>query len=725
MNKLYRFRFLITLLLTAQYSLWAGNGDRAGEAGAYELLINTQPRTMGLLGINSANVRGIDALGTNIAGLAHNKGLSVFSNFTSWLSATDTRLVNIGVGSELSPGNNLGFSIGYMSFGDIPLTTTADPTPISTFSPYYLNIGFSYAKVFGRGVRAGFTGKFINESLSNLSASGFALDAGMQYTTGEKEDFHFGVYIRNLGLPLKFSGDGLTVNRQVANGGIKYDIPFYQRAAKFELPTQFVIAVSKDMYFGAKPSSGPYCKPVNRLSLSANFTYNSFIPNTYGVGAEYSFKETFSIRLGGLYEKNAIDKETTTRAHMGVAAGFSYDLKMGKKDTKNPSVLEISYNYRPSWVFNGTHNLGFTFYTSKYSYCDEYVVEKKVEEVAKVAKESKPKEEKKEEKKPEPEIRYITKYDTIFKEAPAKIETVVEYSKVNDMLNKFAGNIEFKTATAILTDRGEGALMVIGELMRQYPQSRFSIAGHTDNDGLPENNMRLSKLRAKTVARYLYEFKAIPENSMIVEWYGEEKPVADNSTEAGRQRNRRVEIKVSDAKLETMSASTPIPVKKTVVKEPAKVESKKVEVPKVETKKVEAPKVETIIEKAVEESFAEPVKTPQQELGEISTNLTFKTGTDSLTRFAKKAVSNIAKVLKANSALKLKIEAHTDNTKYGISNLDLSNNRAKAIIDMLKAEGIDATRISSEGFGDSKPIDTNDSEIGKTKNRRIELKVVN
>ena len=214
MVKFYRWSIWVGLFGLAMAAK-AGNTDRIGEAGAYELLINTQARTMGLMGINSANVRGIDALGSNIAGLAHNKGLSVFSNYTSWLSATGTSLFNVGVGGEISNGNNIGFSIGYMTFGEIPRTTTINPEPLSTFSPFYLNLGLSYARVFGKGVRAGITGKLINESINNLSASGFALDAGMQYTTGEKEDFHFGVFVRNLGFPMKYSGDGLILNRPV------------------------------------------------------------------------------------------------------------------------------------------------------------------------------------------------------------------------------------------------------------------------------------------------------------------------------------------------------------------------------------------------------------------------------------------------------------------------------------------------------------------------------
>lgn len=689
MIKELRIIFSIGLLISSLPVL-SGNSDRKGEAGAYELLINGQARTMGTMGVNSANVKGVDALGTNIAGLAHNRGMSVFGNYTSWMQGTETSIVGVGIASELSPGNNIGFNVNMMSFGKIPLTTTEQPNAIGFFNPYMLNLGLSYARIFGRGVRGGITGRLINEGINNLSATGFSIDAGLQYTTGVKEDFHFGVFLRNLGFPMQFSGDGLIV-KAPSNSGGSYDIPFYQRALKFELPAQFSIAVTKDLFFGKQPDPTIFCKPIHRLSLSGNFLYNSFIPNNYGVGIEYAFRETLSLRTGFLYEDDALDKELTTRAHMGLAAGVSYDLKLGKKDSKNPPVLEVSFNYRPTWIFNGTWNIGFVFFGSKHSYCDEKRIETKVQEVAEVVKE-------KPAKPVEPEIRYITKYDTIIKQAPAKIETVVEYTKVNEILKNFAGNIEFKYNNAILTERGEGALMVIGELMRQYPQSKFKIAGHTDGDGENDKNLRLSKLRSKTVARYLTEFKGIPENSMVVEWYGEEKPVADNKTDEGKQRNRRVEITVMDDKLESMN----------------KVSSPKIETPSV---KAEVPTAST--------TETEAKKTPQDELNDIASNMTFKPGTDTLTRISKRNIVKIAQVLKTNASMTLKVEVHTDNQKYAMNNLDLSNARAKMIIELLRAEGIDAGRLSFEGFGDSKPIDTNETETGRSKNRRIELKAKN
>jgi outer membrane protein OmpA-like peptidoglycan-associated protein len=709
----------MVLIISGGIAGKAGNSDRIGESGAFELLINTQARTMGLMGINSANVRGIDALGSNIAGLAHNKGMSVFSNYTSWLSTTGTSLFNVGVGGEVSNGNNIGFSIGYMTFGDIPRTSSTSPEPLSTFSPFYLNLGLSYARVFGRGVRAGITGKLINESINNLSATGFALDAGMQYTTGEKEDFHFGVFIRNLGFPMKYSGDGLILNRPVPLGSSQYDLPFYNRAAKFELPTQFSIALSKDFYFGDKPSgSDVFCKPMHRLSASTNFVYNGFTPNNYGLGFEYALKEMISLRAGFLYEDNALNKETTSRAHMGFAGGISYDWKVGKdrKKSKNPTVLEISYNYRPSWVFGGTHNLGFVYFTNKYSYCDEYVIAKAAEVARTVEPEKKP------EVKIETIIKEVIRYDTIFRDAPAKIETVNDYKKVNDMLKNFASNIEFRTGTAILTERGEGALMVVGEMLKNYPDTRFLIEGHTDNDGTPENNLRLSKLRAKTVARYLTEFKGIPEVNMKVEWYGETRPVADNGSNEGKQRNRRVEVKVLDAKLENMSKSS---TSTSVVPSPKKAE---VKTPAPAAPKLDAPAPITETIKTPSENVGTnsdvPKKSPEEELNENASTISFKAGTDSLSRISKRAIANVVNVLKDNPNIKIKIEAHTDNGKYLLSNMELTEKMIKAIKDLMVQQGIDGSRITSEAFGDSKPKDTNDSDIGRKNNRRIELKVV-
>jgi len=74
--------------------------------------------------------------------------------------------------------------------------------------------------------------------------------------------------------------------------------------------------------------------------------------------------------------------------------------------------------------------------------------------------------------------------------------------------------------------------------------------------------------------------------------------------------------------------------------------------------------------------------------------------------------------------LKLSIEGHTDNKGSAISNKGLSNRRAAAVVKWLTDRGIEKTRLTSQGFGQDKPIDTNDTEEGRAKNRRVEYIIV-
>jgi outer membrane protein OmpA-like peptidoglycan-associated protein len=438
-----------------------------------------------------------------------------------------------------------------------------------------------------------------------------------------------------------------------------------------------------------------FCKPAHRLSLSGSFIYNPFIENDYGIGAEYAYREKFAFRFGYLYQTNGIDKETTKRAHMGIAAGFSVDVPMSK--SKNPSVLEISYNYRPSWVFAGTHNVGFTYMLSK-GICDDYEVKKLA--IAEVIKEAKPIE------KP----RVETRIDTVLVQLPPKIETVVQYRDVNKMFKDFAQRIEFKTASAQLTLKGMGALDVIGDLMRNYPENKFNVIGHTDEMGKPENNMTLSKNRAIAVAKYLIASKSIPENAINVEWFGQEKPIADNRTEEGRQMNRRVEITlVDDGNLKsTGSTSTTIKETPTAPKSTA---------PKAEPVKV-APKTSNSAPSSTE---AAPANSLENDLKEDAKSLKFIIGTDSIKKIGLRTTTRIAANLADATFTKIKIISHTDNGKYAFPNMDIATKRAEAIKKLLSDKGVPASKIEAEAKGDSSPIDSNDSETGKEANNRIEL----
>ena len=94
-----------------------------------------------------------------------------------------------------------------------------------------------------------------------------------------------------------------------------------------------------------------------------------------------------------------------------------------------------------------------------------------------------------------------------------------------------------KTST---TDRAN-ILIKIAEMMKQYPEAKFKIEGHTDSVGPYQSNKRLSQTRANAVRNYLIS-SDIPSENLTAEGFGETRPVASNLTKEGQRLNRRVEI---------------------------------------------------------------------------------------------------------------------------------------------------------------------------------------
>ncbi len=83
----------------------------------------------------------------------------------------------------------------------------------------------------------------------------------------------------------------------------------------------------------------------------------------------------------------------------------------------------------------------------------------------------------------------------------------------------------------------------VAKVLNQYPQTTITIAGHTDSTGSEEHNMLLSQRRAEAVKNLLVARGVSPARLTTV-GFGESKPIASNATEAGRQQNRRVEIRI-------------------------------------------------------------------------------------------------------------------------------------------------------------------------------------
>lgn len=103
-------------------------------------------------------------------------------------------------------------------------------------------------------------------------------------------------------------------------------------------------------------------------------------------------------------------------------------------------------------------------------------------------------------------------------------------------------------------------------------------------------------------------------------------------------------------------------------------------------------------------------------------NILFDTGKATLKPESSAALAVVGEVLKSNAAMKLEIQGHTDNVGAKAANLALSQARAAAVRDYLtKTFAIGADRLTSAGFGDTKPVADNATEDGRAQNRRVEL----
>ncbi|HQP31579.1 MAG TPA: OmpA family protein, partial [Deltaproteobacteria bacterium] len=104
--------------------------------------------------------------------------------------------------------------------------------------------------------------------------------------------------------------------------------------------------------------------------------------------------------------------------------------------------------------------------------------------------------------------------------------------------------LTFETGKATLKPESQEQLKNIAEIMKAYPKVSIKLGGYTDNVGDPQANLQLSKARAEAVMADLVTL-GIDAKRLQAEGYGQEHPVADNSTEEGRAKNRRIDLRVT------------------------------------------------------------------------------------------------------------------------------------------------------------------------------------
>ncbi|GFO68822.1 membrane protein [Geomonas limicola] len=223
---------------------------------------------------------------------------------------------------------------------------------------------------------------------------------------------------------------------------------------------------------------------------------------------------------------------------------------------------------------------------------------------------------------------------------------------------------EFDIDRALIRPEYHEEIARVGDFMKKYPDTTAVIEGHTDNVGDADYNQKLSQRRAEAVVNYLVDNYGIDRSRLTAKGYGLSRPVADNATDAGRQKNRRVEA---------------------------------------------------VIDCAFDASKVEP---PERIC--MGLVLDFDSGSAQIRPQNRSEIAKVADFMKRYPTTTALIEGHTDIEGSPETNMKLSQERAQAVVAYLVQEfGIEQNRLAAKGYGATRRVAYNATPEGRAKNRRI------
>lgn len=357
--------FMVTLAVvfaTLQF-VYAGNGDRAGSAGATDLLINPWARNSGWANANTAFARGLEAQFLNVAGLSFTKKTELIFAHSMWLAGTGINIESFGFSQNMGAQRGvLALSIMALNSGKITETTVNQPEGTgSTYQVSNLNIALSYSRSFSKKISGGITIRIISQGLSNVNSTGFAVDAGIMYKTKigkrkiegleDDDNLFFGISLKNIGPRMIANGDALSTQFQSPIFGT--NVTVNQRSAEYEMPALMNIGAGYTFRLNKSHS----------LDFAFNFTTHSFTYDQWMLGVQYNFKNMLMVRGGYTFEEGSFgtrDGATPTmlNAFVGPSAGFTFESPLKKGGT---TKIGFDYSFRATYNFGGVHTFGARF----------------------------------------------------------------------------------------------------------------------------------------------------------------------------------------------------------------------------------------------------------------------------------------------------------------------------------------------------------------------------
>ena len=344
-------RYILKLLIMVSL-IFAQNNVATTSAAFLEIGPGARSLGMGSAYVSVAN--DASSLYWNPAGIVNVSRPEVQSFYTPWLVETqyyyNTAVVPLG------PYGNLGFSFTAITMDEMIVRTVQDPEPSDygqKFDAGNISMGIAYAKKLTDRFSFGFQTKFIQESIWQMNAQGFAIDIGTLFIT--KRDLRIGMSVSNFGGKLGMEGNNTLVDIDVDENiyGNNDRIDGNLGTAKWPLPLMFRFGISREFTFAS--------------NMKCLFAVDAIHPNNnpeyLNIGLEYSAMDMVFLRVGKSHTFYELSfQENDQNIGIGPEQGLSFGAGVKYQIPRGP-MINIDYVFTDFGIFNNIegYSISFTF----------------------------------------------------------------------------------------------------------------------------------------------------------------------------------------------------------------------------------------------------------------------------------------------------------------------------------------------------------------------------